>query len=134
MSLNKITIIGNVGKDPEVKQFDNGSIVNLTVATNERGYTTKNGAVVPDRTEWHNVVVKGAQADFCQKFVKKGSGVLIEGKLRTRDYEKNGEKRYITEIHASSIEFFSFGKQTEPKTQTNEQGTPFTTQSSDLPF
>jgi single-strand DNA-binding protein len=107
MSLNKVILIGNVGRDPEVKYFDNGGVIaNLTVATNERGYTLANGTVVPERTEWHNVVARKEQAQFIEKYVKKGSGVYVEGKIRTRDYEKDGVKRYVTEIHADRVEFY----------------------------
>lgn len=114
MSLNKVILIGNVGKDPEVKYFDNGNaIANLTVATNERGYTLANGTVVPERTEWHNIVVRKEQSQFVEKYVKKGSSVYVEGKIRTRDYEKDGIKRYVTEIYADRIEFFNSGRKPE---------------------
>ncbi len=122
MSLNKVILIGNAGKDPEVKYFDNGnSLANLTVATNERGYTLPNGTVVPERTEWHNVVVRKEQAQFVEKYVKKGSGVYVEGKIRTRDYEKDGIKRYITEIYADRVEFFNFGKKSDTGNASNNE-------------
>ncbi len=124
MSLNKVILIGNVGKDPEVKYFDNGnSIANLTVATNERGYTLANGTVIPERTEWHNIVVRKEQSQFVEKYVKKGSGVYVEGKIRTRDYEKDGVKRYITEIYADKVEFFSFGRKQDASSNTNSETT-----------
>lgn len=114
MSLNKVILIGNVGRDPEVKYFDNGNtIANLTVATNERSYTLQNGTVIPERTEWHNIVVRRDQAQFVEKYVKKGSSVYVEGKIRTRDYEKDGIKRYVTEIYADRIEFYGTGRKPE---------------------
>jgi single-strand DNA-binding protein len=115
MSLNKVILIGNVGKDPDVRYFDSGSaIANFPMATSERGYTLANGTVVPERTEWHNIVVRREQLAFVEKWVKKGSGVYVEGKIRTRTYDDQaGVKRYVTEIHADRVEFFSFGGRSE---------------------
>lgn len=114
MSLNKVILIGNVGKDPEVKYFDNGNaLANITVATNERGYTLPNGTQVPERTDWHNIVIRRDQVAFVEKHVKKGSSVLVEGKLRYRDYEKDGIKRYVTEIVAERIEFYGSARKPE---------------------
>lgn len=119
MSLNKVILIGNVGKDPEVKYFDNGNaLANLTVATNERGYNLPNGTQVPERTDWHNIVIRKDQVNFVEKFVKKGSSVMVEGKLRYRDYEKDGIKRYVTEIVADRIEFY--GSARKPEGQATE--------------
>ena len=102
MSLNKVILIGNVGRDPEVRYFDSGAAVaNFPLATSERGYTLANGTVVPERTEWHNVVVRRDLVSFVEKWVKKGSGLYVEGKIRTRSYDdQSGVKRYVTEIHA----------------------------------
>lgn len=111
MSLNKVILIGNVGKDPDVRYFDNNAAVaNFPLATSERGYTLANGTVVPERTEWHNVVARRDLVPFVEKWVKKGSGVYVEGKIRTRNYDDAaGNKRYITEIYADRIEFYSTG-------------------------
>lgn len=119
MSLNKVILIGNVGKDPDVRYFDSGSAVaNFPMATSERGYTLSNGTVVPERTEWHNIVVRRDQVQFVEKWVKKGSMVYVEGKIRTRTYDdQNGIKRYLTEIHADRVEFFSSGRPAESNTQ-----------------
>ena len=112
MSLNKVILIGNVGKDPTVKYFDSGNAVaNFSVATSERGYTLSNGTEVPERTEWHNVVVSRDRVQFVERFVKKGSLVYVEGKIRTRNYDdQTGVKRYVTEIYADRVEFYSLGK------------------------
>jgi single stranded DNA-binding protein (ssb) len=121
MSLNKVILIGNVGKDPEVRYFDNGvAIANFPLATSERGYTLSNGTVVPERTEWHNIVARRDQATFVEKWVKKGSGLYVEGKIRSRSYDdQNGVKRYVTEIHADRIEFYSMGtRPAEPQAAT----------------
>ncbi len=107
MSVNKVILIGNVGKDPEVRTLDNNTkVANFSLATSERGYTLGNGTIVPDRTEWHTIVVWRAQAEFVEKYVRKSSTLYIEGKLRTRNYEdKTGVKRYVTEVFADSIQF-----------------------------
>ncbi|RHJ81847.1 single-stranded DNA-binding protein [Parabacteroides sp. AM08-6] len=111
MSLNKVILIGNVGKDPDVRYFDSGAAVaNFPLATSERGYTLSNGTVVPDRTEWHSIVARRDLVPFVEKWVKKGSGLYVEGKIRTRNYDdQSGVKRYITEIYADRIEFYSTG-------------------------
>ena len=112
MSLNKVILIGNVGKDPTVKYFDSGNAVaNFSVATSERGYTLSNGTEVPERTEWHNIVVSRDRVQFVEKHVKKGSLVYVEGKIRSRTYDdQSGLKRYITEIYADRVEFYSLGR------------------------
>lgn len=106
MSINKVILVGNVGKDPDVKYFDNGSaVVNFPLATTERGYTAANGTQIPDRTEWHNVVCWRGLAKVAEQFVKKGTQLYIEGKIRTRSYDdQNGIKRYVVEIYADNLE------------------------------
>ncbi|MDR2810924.1 MAG: single-stranded DNA-binding protein [Tannerellaceae bacterium] len=111
MYLNKVLLIGNVGKDPDVRYFDNGAATaNFPLATTERGYTLSNGTVVPERTEWHNIVARRDTAAFVEKWVKKGAGLYVEGKIRTRTYDDpSGIKRYVTEVYADKVEFFSMG-------------------------
>ena len=106
MSVNKIILLGNVGKDPEVRYFDNGgAVANFTLATTERGYTAANGTQVPDRTEWHNIVLWRGLAEIAEKYVKKGSKIYLEGKIRTRSYDDTaGNKRYITEVWGDNME------------------------------
>ena len=126
MSLNKVILLGNVGKDPDVRYFDNGNAVaSFTLATHERGYKLANGTEVPERTEWHNIQVFRERAQFVEKYVKKGSLVYLEGKIRTRTYEdKEGNKRSINEIIADRIDFFSLGsgrrEEQQEATQQNE--------------
>lgn len=124
MSLNKVILIGNVGKDPDVRYFDSGAAVaNFPLATSERGYTLANGTVVPERTEWHNVVVRRDLVPFVEKWVKKGSGLYVEGKIRTRSYDdQSGVKRYVTEIHADRVEFYSTGSRPADAGNTAGQG------------
>ncbi len=100
---NKVQLIGNVGNDPEIKSFDGGKkVANFTIATNE-SYKNEKGEKV-EQTEWHKVSAWGKTAEIIEKFVTKGKEVAIEGKLTHRSYEdKNGEKRYITEVVANEI-------------------------------
>ena len=95
---NKVQLIGNLGADPEMKTMENGNkLAKMSIATNE-SYTNKNGERVTD-TEWHNVVAWGKTAELAEKLLKKGSEILIEGKLTHRDYTgADNVKRYFTEV------------------------------------
>lgn len=106
MSVNKVILVGNVGKDPEVRYLDNDvSVANFSFATTERGYTSRAGVEVPEKTEWHNIVVWRHLATLAEKYIKKGMKLYIEGKIRTRSWEdQNGVKKYMTEIFADTIE------------------------------
>jgi single-strand DNA-binding protein len=106
MSVNKVILVGNVGKDPDVRYFDNGTAVaNFTMATTERGYTAANGTQVPDKTEWHNIVCWRGLAKVAEQFVRKGSQVYVEGKIRSRTYDdQNGIKRFVYEIFVDNLE------------------------------
>lgn len=102
--MNKVILIGNLGADPEVKKTDNTTIANFSIATNET-WKDKNGEK-QEKTEWHRVVVFGAQADICGKYLAKGRTVAIEGKIQTRKWQDDkGEDRYSTEVVASRVEF-----------------------------
>ena len=112
MSVNKAILVGNVGKDPEVRYLEKEvAVANFTLATTERGYTLQNGTTVPDRTEWHNIVAWRGLATLAEKYIKKGSQIYVEGKIQTRTYEKDGIKRYTTEIYAETIQLL--GKKPE---------------------
>ncbi|MCT4644867.1 MAG: single-stranded DNA-binding protein [Carboxylicivirga sp.] len=106
MSVNKVILVGNVGKDPEVRHFENdGAVANFPLATTERGFTARNGQEIPERTEWHNIVVWRGLAKVVESYVKKGTQLYIEGKMRTRSYDdKDGNKRYTTEVYADSLQ------------------------------
>ena len=104
MSLNQVQLIGNLGANPEIISLASGNKTTFSVATNER-YTDKNGNPKTD-TEWHSVICWGNLADITAKYLKKGSSVFVQGKIKTRSYDdQNGQKRYITEIIASSVQF-----------------------------
>ena len=96
--VNKVILIGNLGKDPEVKYFPNGdAFCNLTLATSE-SWTDKQSGEKKERTEWHNVVFTKKLAEIAGQYLKKGSKIYAEGSLRTRKWEKDGIERYTTEI------------------------------------
>ncbi|HIY48439.1 MAG TPA: single-stranded DNA-binding protein [Candidatus Barnesiella excrementavium] len=106
MSVNKVILIGNVGKDPDVRYLENNvCVANFTLATTERGYTTQNGVQIPDKTEWHNIVAWRGLAEVAEKYVRKGTQLYIEGKIRTRSWEdQNKIRRYTTEIYVDNME------------------------------
>ncbi len=101
--VNKVILVGNLGKDPEIRHLEGGvSVAHFTLATNEY-YRDKQGTRI-ERTEWHNISVWRGLADFADKYLKKGQQVYVEGKIQTRQYQdKDNQTRYITEIVASEI-------------------------------
>lgn len=137
MSVNKITLLGNTGKAPDFKEFDNGGCVaTITLATTKRGFTTKDGRQIPERTEWHNIVLQNGLAKVANQYVKKGDKLYIEGELRTRSYDDaQGVKRYITEIVATDMEMLT-PKTTGAGTQAPPTAPPAPAPepSDDLPF
>ena len=109
MSVNKVILIGNVGRDPEVRYLDSGiAVASLPLATTDRAYTLANGTQVPEQTEWHNLVLWRGLAETAEKYVHKGDKLYVEGKIRTRSYDdQTGAKRYVTEIFVDSMEMLS---------------------------
>lgn len=103
---NSVRLIGRVGNNPEVKNFDGGKkVATLTLATNEIYYNDKNEKI--ETTQWHSLVAWGKVAEIIEKFVEKGKEIAIEGKLTYRNYEdKDGNKRYVTEIVMNEIVLF----------------------------
>ena len=147
MALNKVFLIGNVGKDPEVHYFDsNTRKASFTLATTDRGFTRTDGTAVPERTEWHNIVGWRGLAEVGEKYVRKGSKLFIEGKITSRSYEdKSGVKRYVTEITAENLELLNRTNATSDDSQMpspSAQGNQYdytdsisnTPDDSDLPF
>ena len=104
MSLNKVMLLGRLGRDPELKNLPNGNAVcNMTVATSESWM--KDGQK-QEKTEWHRVVVYGKVAENCSKYLHKGSQVYLEGKIQTRSWDdQNGGKKYATEVIAQTVQF-----------------------------
>ena len=109
MSVNKVILIGNVGKDPEVRYLDSGvAVATLSLATSDRAYTLANGTQVPERTEWHNLVFWRGLAETVEKYVHKGDKLYVEGKIRTRSYDDQaGVKRYVTEIFVDNMDMLT---------------------------
>ena len=101
--VNKVILVGRLGKDPEVRNLDNGAVVaNFTIATSE-SYKDKTTGEKKEITEWHNIVLWRGLAEIAQKYLHKGDMVYVEGKLRTRSWEKEGITRYTTEIVADNM-------------------------------
>ena len=116
MSVNKVILIGNVGKDPEIRHLDTGvAVANFTLATSE-SYTAKNGEKVTT-TEWHNIVLWRGLAEVAEKYVKKGSKLFIEGKITHRQYEQDGVTKFFTEIVGNNMEMLN------SKSDDNKSGT-----------
>ena len=104
-SVNKVILIGNVGNDPEVRYLDRGvAIATFNLATTERGYVMQNGTQVPDVTEWHAVVLWRNLAEWAQQNLRKSMKIYVEGKLKTRSWEKDGQIRRKTEIIAENVQ------------------------------
>ena len=106
MSVNKVFLIGNCGKDPEIRTSQSGKFATFTLATTDRAYTTKSGVQVPERTEWHNIVVgSNGLAEVVERYVRKGTKLFIEGKIRTRKYTaRDNTEHYVTEILVDNFE------------------------------
>jgi single-strand DNA-binding protein len=116
MSINKAILIGNVGRDPDIRYLERenekkNAVATFTLATTERGYTLANGTQVPERTEWHNIVAWRGLAELAEKYIRKGSQLYIEGKITTRSWEKEGVTRYTTEIVADTIQLLGSRRQ-----------------------
>ncbi len=103
--LNKVMLIGNLGRDPEIRYSQQGlAVVNFSIATSEQ-WTDKNTGNKQEKTEWHNIVVFGKQAEICEKYLSKGSQIYIEGRLQTSTYDKEGQTHYMTKIVADRFQF-----------------------------
>lgn len=124
--VNKVILIGRLGKDPEVVNFDSGTKkVSFPLATGE-SYTNRNGEKV-ENTEWHNVVMWRRLAEIGEQYLKKGDPVYLEGKIRTRNYDdKEGNKRYITEIEVENLSML--GSKPEGQRQSNPANSQQATQ------
>lgn len=142
--VNKVIIVGRLGKDPEMKTISQGrTVTNLTVATSET-WTDKSGQK-QERTEWHRIVTWDKQAENCAKYLNKGSQVYVEGRLQTRSWEDNGQKKYATDIVASTVQFLSSNSAKSTTAPQASQGggdfnfgdfgpEPTFNQSEDIPF
>jgi len=135
MNYNKATLIGRLGKDPEVRYLNNGEATcSFSIATSAK-FKDKSGAQ-QERTEWHRIVVYGKQAELCGQYLKRGSEAMVEGEIRHRKYQdKDGVERHVTEIRADSVQFGERAKGDQSHSDEPEpapQPTPGVTD--DLPF
>jgi single-strand DNA-binding protein len=122
--INKVILVGHLGKDPEVRYLDQNRVVaNVTIATNER-YTDRSGNKV-ETTEWHNLEMWDGLAKIAEQYLKKGSLVYLEGKLKTEEWEKDGVKRYTTRIRVTTMNMLDRASgninnaESNPSTETN---------------
>lgn len=143
MSLNKILLIGNVGKTPEIRTVGDSKVAQFNLATTER-FKGKDGNV-REETEWHNVSVWGKPAEFVEKYVDKGSQIYVEGRIKTEKYQKDGQDRFVVRVVASSVQLLggkregSEQKPSQPTYQNNYGSTPMpmddgAVDDNDLPF
>lgn len=103
--MNKVLLMGNVGADPQLRYVEKRPVASFSLATNEPARRTASGVEIPQRTEWHNIVMTDEAAEFAEKYIRKGTRMLIEGTLRTRFWEdRTAIKRSVTEIYVISFE------------------------------
>ena len=123
--MNKLMLIGYVGKDPDVRYYDaDQAVAQFSLATTERGYVLQNGTKVPDHTDWHTVLAWSGLAKIVEKYVHKGDRLYIEGRIRYRSYDDHkGQRRYVTEVLAENMELLS------PKVNAQEMGNGVPTES-----
>lgn len=111
MSVNKVILIGNLGRDPEVRHIDSTPVASVSLATTEPAYTSAAGKQIAERTEWHNLVLWGRLAEQAERYLRKGSKVYVEGKMRYRVWEdRNAIKRTVAEIYVDYFEILSSPK------------------------
>lgn len=142
MSVNKAILICSAGKDAEVRMVGESKVATFSVATNEKYKDSKSGEW-KENTEWHNIVCWRHAAELAEKYIRKGTQLYVEGKIRTRSWEKDGEKRYVTEIVADTIQLLGKKEESAPTPATHQrpqyQTTPLVDgvvepDDSDLPF
>lgn len=148
--VNKVILVGRLGKDPEVRNLDNGAVVaNFSIATSE-SYKDRTTGERKEITEWHNIVLWRGLAEVAQKFLHKGDMIYVEGKLRTRSWEKEGVTRYTTEVVADNMTMLSsrpgggggngggmggdYGSQERTPADTFRPSAPVDSSTDDLPF
>lgn len=105
MAVNRVFLLGNVGSDPEIRESNGGKFATFRLATTDKGYTKRDGTQVPERTEWHNIVANSNIVGVIENYVRKGTKLYIEGKLRTRKYTaRDNTERTVTEIYIDNLE------------------------------
>lgn len=126
MSVNKVILIGNVGREPNVRYIDRDvAVASVSLATSDRAYSLPNGTQVPERTEWHNLVFWRGLAQTVEKYVHKGDKLYIEGSIHSRSYDdQNGVHRTVVEIYVDNMEMLSRPQQTASPQQPAATSTP----------
>ena len=105
MAVNRVFLLGNVGSDPEIRESNGGKFATFRLATTDKGYTKRDGTQVPERTEWHSIVANSNIVGVIENYVRKGTKLYIEGKLRTRKYTaRDNTERNVTEIYIDNLE------------------------------
>ena len=134
--MNKVMLIGNVGKEPVVRYYDHDqAVATFPLATTERGYTLQNGTQVPDRTDWHNIVLSRGLAKVAEKYVHKGDKLYVEGRIRYRTYDdQRGIRHYVTEVYADNMELLSPKPVNSGNEEQVEQQTPNDNTLDNAPF
>lgn len=124
-SLNKVMLIGYLGDEPKIDRLQSGNVkATLSLATTEKGYTTRSGSVIPDKTEWHIVTFWGNLAEVCEKYLHKGTQIFVEGKLRTSSWDdSDGKKHYKTEVAGDILQILD-KKPTEASGQQTASSAP----------
>ena len=124
-SLNKVMLIGYLGDEPKIDRLQSGNVkATLSLATTEKGYTTRSGSVIPDKTEWHIVTFWGNIAEVCEKYLHKGTQIFVEGKLRTSSWDdSDGKKHYKTEVAGDTLQILD-KKPTEASGQQTASSAP----------
>lgn len=137
MSVNKAIILGRLGADPEIRTMQSGDkVANLSIATSEK-WKDKNTGERKEKTEWHRVTVWGNLAGICEQYLKKGSKVYIEGKIETRSWEQDGQKKYATEIKVAEfggvLQMLDSNGDAQPQAATPEPA-PVSEEEQEIPF
>ncbi len=137
--MNKVMLIGNVGKEPDVRYYEaDQAVAQVSFATTERGYTLQNGTKVPEHTDWHNLVFYKKMAKIVEQYVHKGDRLYVEGRIRYRSYDdQRGVRRYVTEILVESMEMLTprsattdgssavADKASQPQNEAEDKSLPF---------
>ncbi|CAM1341581.1 single-stranded DNA-binding protein [Tenacibaculum amylolyticum] len=137
-TVNKVILVGHLGDEIKMHYFDDKSCIGrFPLATNET-YTNRQTGERISNTDWHNIVVRNKLAEICEKYLAKGDKVYLEGRIKNRQYEVDGQKRYTTEIHVQDMTFLSTKKELNPPGGMNQQtqgsNTPVSDEKDDLPF
>lgn len=115
MAVNKVILLGNVGKDPQIRDGNGLKFATFSLATTDKSYTKRDGTVIPERTEWHSIVANGNIVQVIERYVKAGTKLYIEGKLRTRKYTaRDNTERQVTEVYVDSMELLGSKQESNP--------------------